>query len=276
MSSSLCPKISVLLCVYNCEQHIRKTIESILVQDYSNFEFIIIDDASTDRTKEIVYEERDHRIRFYRNEENIGLGPSLNKGLGLARGSLIARIDADDVALPSRFSNQVKEFDRQPDLFALGTCARIINENGDKRGKKLKPQSNFGVRVYSFFSNPVIHPSVMYRKAEAIRIGGYPDWRRGQDYAFFTLALNSGLKIRNLGIQLVEYRVPDKATNRSGPGRYWCRRARLFRNMSVVPPYKDLQDLSRSLYGYFSDLFCLVVSFLIVRIELVFLNAIKK
>lgn len=110
------PKISVIMPAYNAEQYISEAIESILNQTYSNFEFIIIDDGSTDRTVEMVQSYSDPRIRFVQNEHNLGVAATLNRGLKLATGEYIARMDADDIALRERFGKQVSFLDMHPEI----------------------------------------------------------------------------------------------------------------------------------------------------------------
>lgn len=102
------PFISVLMPVYNCENYIREAVESILNQTYANFEFIIIDDASTDQTVAIIQSYKDKRIHLVVKPKNSGLTNSLNYGLTIAKGKYIARMDGDDISLPNRFQNKLK------------------------------------------------------------------------------------------------------------------------------------------------------------------------
>ena len=101
-----CPRVSILLPAYNAERYLREAIDSMLSQTYQNFELLIIDDGSKDRTAEIVRSYTDERIRFIQNECNIGLANTLNKGMRLARGEYLARMDADDICVPTRFQAQ--------------------------------------------------------------------------------------------------------------------------------------------------------------------------
>jgi glycosyltransferase involved in cell wall biosynthesis len=124
------PRISVVMSVYNGEKYLRQAIESILQQTYTDFEFIIIDDGSTDSSREIIQSYDDKRIRLVINEQNIGLTKSLNKGIRLAKGEFIARMDADDISLPQRFEKQVAYLDSHPEVGVLGTYANIIDHRG--------------------------------------------------------------------------------------------------------------------------------------------------
>ena len=106
------PLVSVLMAVYNGEKYLLEAIESILNQTYTNFEFLIINDGSTDSTEEIILSYSDQRIRYIKNEQNLKLIASLNKGLDLAKGKYIARMDADDISLPDRLEKQVNFLER--------------------------------------------------------------------------------------------------------------------------------------------------------------------
>ena len=102
------PRVSVIMSVYNGERYLWEAVESILGQTFTDFEFIIIDDGSTDQTAKILRAIGDERVRIFFNEKNIGLAGSLNRGLGLARGEYVARMDADDISLPARLEKQVE------------------------------------------------------------------------------------------------------------------------------------------------------------------------
>ena len=118
------PKISVLMPIYNTqEEHLREAIESILNQTFSDFELIVIDDCSTDTTGEILKRlaERDERVKVHPNEVNLRLPSSLNKAISLARGRYIARMDADDIALPERLERQYAFMEAHPNV-ALSSC----------------------------------------------------------------------------------------------------------------------------------------------------------
>ena len=119
--------ISVIMSNYNTpEEYLREAIESILNQTYKNFEFIIIDDCSTDNSLEIIKSYNDERIVLIENEENIGLTKSINKGLAVAKGEYIARMDADDVSLPQRFEKQINYMNDHTELIVCGSSMELI------------------------------------------------------------------------------------------------------------------------------------------------------
>ena len=175
------PKISVIMPAYNAEQYISEAIESILNQTYSNFEFIIIDDGSTDRTVEMVQSYSDPRIRFVQNEHNLGVAATLNRGLKLATGEYIARMDADDIALNNRFEIQVAFMDTHPEVTVLGTA---IEKFGMEHGTVLFSEHHEDLKIDLLFSCCFAHPSVMMR-AETLRHNGFrydPAFSRMEDY----------------------------------------------------------------------------------------------
>ena len=123
------PRITVLMPVYNAERHLREAIDSILAQSFKPFEFLIIDDGSTDRSASIIASYRDERIRFFRNETNLGISATLNKGIALSSCELIARMDADDISHPQRLQKQFGFMKRNPACALLSTWARVVNED---------------------------------------------------------------------------------------------------------------------------------------------------
>ena len=148
--------------VYNGENFIHEAMESILNQTFTNYEFLIIDDASTDRSAEILNSYKDSRIRYIRNTQNIGLTRSLNNGLKLAQGIYIARMDCDDISLPERLQRQVEFMDRHPEVGVCGTWVRTI---GDRDGEVYTfPTEHKTIASKLFFENVIAHPSVIIRK----------------------------------------------------------------------------------------------------------------
>lgn len=154
------PLISVLLPVYNSEKYLGKAIESVLNQTYSNFELLLINDGSTDSSKQIVESFSDSRIRFINNPGNQGLIHVLNQGLNLTNGKYIARMDADDICYPDRFQKQINFLEQHPDYGVCGTHIRVINS-----GEIIKrPLSDDDLRWWIFNGSPLAHPSVMMRR----------------------------------------------------------------------------------------------------------------
>lgn len=148
--------------VFNCELYIREAIESILKQTFSNFEFLIFDDGSTDNTRNIIESYSDKRIKLIINEHNIGLTASLNKGIEIAKGDYIARMDGDDISLLKRLAKQIEYLEKNQQI---GICGTWISTFGFEKKTIVKYQTNSKIlKIQPLFSSPLAHPSIMIRK----------------------------------------------------------------------------------------------------------------
>jgi glycosyltransferase involved in cell wall biosynthesis len=159
--------------VYNDEEYLREAIESILGQTFKDFEFLIIDDGSTDSSADIIRSYSDPRISFIQNERNIGLTRSLNKGLKLARGKYIARQDADDISLPERLEKQVRFLDEHRRVGLLSGSHTDINTNGEEIRFCKPPTDNDVIKQQLFRLSCFCHTSSMFRKKCIERVGPY-------------------------------------------------------------------------------------------------------
>lgn len=185
------PVVSVLMSVYNGEAYLKEAIECILDQSFSDFEFLITDDCSTDQSWNILqdYAARDERILLFRNETNLGLTKSLNRGLNLARGKYIARQDGDDIALGDRFQEQVTILEQQPQTVLVSCNLDLIDETG-----ALLPHNIYRscdpdlIPWYLLFLNYLGgHSQVMFRRDIVLELGGYrEDYRYSQDYELWS------------------------------------------------------------------------------------------
>jgi glycosyltransferase involved in cell wall biosynthesis len=160
------PSISVLMSVYNGEAYLAQALDSILSQSFSSFEFIVIDDASTDDTARILadYSGRDSRICVLSNQRNMGLAWSLNRGLEQANGRYVARMDADDISLPPRLEKQFSFMEEHPGVGVIGTAVEIIDAVGQVIGRRMYPPDPIVIRWRLAFENPLCHPTVMIRR----------------------------------------------------------------------------------------------------------------
>lgn len=163
--------ITVLMAAYNTEKFLHAAIDSILNQSFPEFELLIINDGSTDASGDIIASYRDDRIRCVTNEENMNLCRSLAKGVMLARGEFIARMDADDIAHPTRLEKQLAAMRAQRDLDLLGTNVRWIDENDKVIGHPRVVADPVELRWKVFFRNCFNHPTVMIRKTALERSG---------------------------------------------------------------------------------------------------------
>ena len=208
------PLVSVVMAVYNNMPFLPMAVESILRQSFMDFEFIIIDDGSTDRGGEWLEEvaRRDSRIRLTRRD-NKGLTKSLNEGCALARGELIARMDGDDVSYDHRFRMQLDKILKKPEIVALGAQVRYIDEDNTPLFVRRVPIENDAIEKCHLASwgGVVIHPVAMIRRDALFSIGGYDEnFLRAQDYDLWFRLGNIGL-LENLPNVLLDYRRHSKA-----------------------------------------------------------------
>lgn len=181
------PQVTVLLPVRNGSAHLPAALDSIFAQTFADFELLVIDDGSTDGTPEILRAVHDSRLRVVTNPQNIGLVPTLNRGLELARGEYVARQDHDDISLPDRLQKQVNFLRAHPDCVLLGTEAVQTYAQGRQAFRLLRPHSAEDIRWYLCFDNAFIHSSVMFRR-EVVRqeFGGYAPSFHSEDYALWS------------------------------------------------------------------------------------------
>lgn len=193
MGNKTSPLITVLMSVHNNEKTVGRAINSILNQSFGNFEFLIINDASTDNTSEVIKSYNDDRINIVNNKKNLGLTRSLNKGLRKARGKYLARIDADDISLTSRLKKQVNFMVKNPEFTLLGTSFNIIN-NKNQIVKEVKFNTTPEKLYYDLiFQNMFAHSSVIFKLDEALKVGGYNEtYKYSQDYDLWHKLANIG------------------------------------------------------------------------------------
>lgn len=165
-------KVSVVMSVYNGEKYLREAIDSVLNQTFKDFEFIIINDGSTDETQEILESYNDSRIILI-HQKNMGLTKSLNKGIALAKGEYIARQDADDISMPERLEKQIEFLKHHKSIILLGTAAQIIDEKGVHLYTTEYPCDYSSIRKAMKHNNYFIHGSVMFRRQYFFEVGGY-------------------------------------------------------------------------------------------------------
>lgn len=183
--------------VLNGREFLRPAVESVLAQTFGDFEFIIIDNASTDDTQQILDAYRDARIVRVRNAQVCSLTQSLNKGLRIARGDYVARLDADDVARPTRLARQVEFLESNPDVLLVGSHVTIIDENDATISQFTPPTDPAELYDALAYSNPFAHSAIMVRKPAVLALGGYPEaYVYAQDFALWLKLAQRG----NLGM----------------------------------------------------------------------------
>jgi hypothetical protein len=194
-----------LLPVYNAGQYLSEAIESILAQTFTRFELIIINDASTDNSLDIIKSFNDSRIVYLENPVNLKIVATLNKGIALARGKYIARMDADDISMPARLQMQYDYLEKHPETGVCGTYATVIDENGRETGKLIHQTDSEFIDINLLFSVPLIHPSVMIG-TELLRSHLYCDKPYAEDYDLWC-RLSCSARIVNLPKYLLLYRI---------------------------------------------------------------------
>jgi len=205
-------KISVIMSSFNNVTFLKQAIDSVLQQSYVDFDLILIDDASTDGSTEIIRSSSaaDTRIIPIYNKENIGLTKNLNKAITLSKGEYIARMDADDIALPTRLEKQVKFLDSHRDIDLVGSAAIDINECGIKIQLRKSPKTHDEIIALLPKANPMTHSTVMFRKKSFAQINFYNEsYRTTQDYEMWFRAAGKGLKFHNLQEVLLKYRMDN-------------------------------------------------------------------
>lgn len=234
------PKVTVLMPVYNGEHHLNEAIASILAQSFTEFEFLIINDGSTDKSVEIVESFQDPRIRLIHNDTNLGLVSTLNKGFLLARGEFVARMDCDDYSLPSRLRLQYNFLIDNPDVSFCGSSIELYD--GEVKKKMTYPCSHEEISAALLFGNPMAHPSVIVRR-EAIRkfnLQYEPADTNAEDYGLWVRA-STVAKFANLPDVLVRYRLHKNqvSNTRSLSQRTVTRRIRDKQLRSLFPGCSD-------------------------------------
>jgi glycosyltransferase involved in cell wall biosynthesis len=201
-------EISVVLAVYNGELYLKEAIDSILSQTFDDFELILINDGSTDRTENIIKSYSDPRIVYVLNEENKGLVYSLNRGISLSRGKYIARMDSDDIALPERFRIQYDYMESHPEVGVCGSYIEAFFNVNPQRSIVRFPQTDHLIRTYAFFQPPFSHPSVMLKRAVFVdnHVEYSGKYLHAEDYALWVELLKHTLA-HNIPLVLLYYRV---------------------------------------------------------------------
>ena len=209
------PRLSIVMPFYNTENFIKETIESLLNQTFKDFELIVVDDGSTDKSPEIISSFKDPRIKLIQNEQRKGIVYSRNKGLSEANGEFYAPFDSDDIALPHKFERQIQFLQDHSDFGLIGSWTRMIDKDGKLLKKKWKlkasPQAIPSILLFrSYFGQPSV---VMRRKA--VPDEGYTEgFEIGEDYRMW-VDVTRKWKVWNLQEYLTYYRIHEKSITQS-------------------------------------------------------------
>lgn len=242
------PVVSVLMPVHNAEAFVGEAVESMLVQTYTNFELLVLDDGSTDGTARVVSLYSDQRIRYYRNSSSIGIANTLNIGLKLAKGKYIARFDGDDISLPERLRIQVEYLDKHPET---GLCSTAMQLIGNETGCWIRDMHPEEVKITLLFHSPILHASSMFRKQLFLANGLIyrPDAVPAEDYELWSRAVRI-CKMVNLPEVLYLYRIHSAQVPKNDERALAC-----VRNIKQEYLLAVLPGLSTAVVTSFYELF---------------------
>lgn len=239
--ASAVPLVTVLLATHDDARYLREAVDSVLLQTERDLELVIVDDASSDETAEILGSVEDGRVRILRNDEQRGLAASLNRGLDESDSRYVARLDADDVALPQRLERQLARA-RDGGIAVVGSAVRDLDTNGARGRLHRMPETKAAVRWHAFFSSPFFHPAVL---ADREALGGLrydTEFLESEDYDLWTRLLATGAEGVNLGEPLVLKRVhPGQASLQRGDVQRDFQRRVALREIGRAAPDVDAE-----------------------------------
>lgn len=234
MNSNTAPLVSILISTYNDERYIVESINSILNQTYSNIEVLVVNDASTDHTGQLLQQIQDRRVSIIENETNCKLAANLNKMIRIAKGKYLARMDADDISLPERIAHQVRYMEEHPDVDVLGTWTELI---GNSTGIVTCPCDHDQICTALLFQNIIAHPTVIFR-ASTCDYQYDENLPAGQDYELWSRIIwNKRFAI--LPEVLLQYRIhPNQTKFRHGARQKAgakAARERMYQHLMEIP-----------------------------------------
>ncbi len=241
------PKISLIMPVFNREHYLHEAVDSILQQTYPDFEFIIIDDGSQDGSLEIIRSYQDKRIRFLQNSKNLGVAKTLNLGISLAQGPFIARMDSDDISLPTRLEEQIRFMEVNSEIAACGTWVEYFGRQVPFLEKNLlkEPADSESIRCSFLFNCVLKHPSVMIRRS-VLEHGAYTyneTLDRAEDYELW-VRISKHHFLANLPKVLLRYRLhPHKVSQLYKESNFEQSdriRENLLKELGLKPSQKEL------------------------------------
>ena len=201
------PEVSVIMPVYNAEKYVRLAIESILNQTFTNFEFLIFNDGSTDGSYEVITNYTDKRIKIFNFDKNLGLVKQLNEGIRIGKGKYLARMDGDDISNPDRFKRQVEILDANPEI---GVCGSWVESFGSSKRIIKYPESDEEIKVSLLARNSLAHPVIMLRRDLLVRnnISYDQEYYPSEDYKMW-IDLTPLTDFYNIPAILLKYRITE-------------------------------------------------------------------
>lgn len=220
------PLVSVVMAVYNSDKYLKLAIDSILNQSYENFEFLIVNDGSTDNSREIILSYTDPRLKYLENSKNSGIVFSRNRTIDESKGKYIAVIDSDDISLPFRLEKQVEFLESKPEYGMCGTFYKVIDSSGKILYKNHFPTSDNDIKAYLFFGNSFCHSTVMMRAEFAHKFKYSNHYQLCEDY-YLWQELAQVTKLKNLPIYSTLYRIHNSNVS-------FTRQNEMFREISKI------------------------------------------
>jgi len=213
------PLITVLMTVYNGGSYLKRSVSDVLSQTLKDFEFLIINDCSTDKTAEVIESFNDPRIRLVTNEKNLGQTRSLNKGLRLARGNYVARIDADDGAFSHWLEEQARSVNEKPEHAVISANAVVVDEFDKIRKTSFVPSDLGEIKMRAIIRSPINHVGSVMKVENVLAVGGYDEtFKLAADYDLWVKLLAAGQKITVTEKPLVSIRSHSQSASKRGRG----------------------------------------------------------
>jgi len=268
------PLVSIIIPAYNGAKWIKKAILSVLAQSYADFEFIIINDGSSDNTEEIItaFTKYDKRIRYIKNEHNLGVQKTRNIALDISLGEYIAEIDQDDEWIdPDKLLKQIKFLRKNKDYVLIGTGVVMVDEQGTEIARYLMPETDLEIRKKILRANCFIHSSVLYRTKSVKKIGGYTTTKMSEDHDLW-LRLGRVGKFANLEEYAVQYCFSIGGYNSQD------KFLRLRQNLLFAQEHKDFYPnyLLAVILGWTKICFYPIFNLMPIRLKGIFLKLHKK
>ena len=233
-------EFSVLLSLYYKEQpsFLRQSLDSILTQTVLPSEIVLVEDGKLTPELDNVVEEYEKKydiIKVIKLETNQGLGKALNEGLRHCTYDIVARMDTDDISKPERFEKQIKEFENDPDLCAVSSWIDEFHDNKDNVTSTRKvPETNDEIVKYGKRRNPFNHPSVMFKKKEIEKVGGYKSFYLFEDYYLWARLILNNCKLKNIQESLLLFRANDEMFKRRGGWKYALTEIKFQRRLNSI------------------------------------------
>lgn len=266
------PFVTVIMPVYNCEQYISSSINSILDQSYANFEFIIVDDASTDRTTNLLskIKKRDKRIILVKNKKNEGVTKSLNRAVKKAKGKYILRMDADDWSYPNRFQLQIELMEKNPGVVVSGSYIEICDSKLKTKNLRKYHLDDATIRKHIFRYSPFAHPATIWN-ADVVKKELYNETITvSQDYELYFRIGKMG-KFMNLDKPLLKLRMHDGSISTGKSDLQWKTTVLIRFNAVLMQGY----EMSRfdKLYNFLQEI---AIGLLSTRMRFLLFNLLRK